>query len=294
MQDELLAIGQMLREAREAQGLTLAEVETRTKIATPVLAALEAGDTTRLPHPVYAKGFLRSYAVLLGLDAGELAVRFARAYPAPEELEEAPEERASHIRVTVRQPGDPPPWRAPLRYLVLGLAAVVVTVGGWYGFQWYLLPQFTALRQVVTSAPHPTNIPSEANPLPSAPTGEAPAFVPKDPEPEAPAISGESPAAEVVPQEGPPQPGPREGLNLEGVKARTMRVEALANAWIQAKTDDKITDYFLRQGEHVELRFTSSLRLKLGNAAGVRLILDGRTFPVEAARPGEVRTITVP
>lgn len=282
-QDELQAIGQALREAREAQGLTLAEVEARTKIATPVLAALESGDTGRLPHPVYAKGFLRSYAALLGLDAAELGARFARAYPVPEEMDEAPEERAAHIRVTVRQPGDQP-WRPWLVRLGLGLAVVVLAVGGWFGFRWYILPQLVALRQAASSVAQPAATPpSEAAPAP-APQPAAPPLAP--PEPVEPPVNA-TPAA-PPPVETPPAPA------TEAPSVRVMRVEALANCWLQAKADDKVTDYFLRQGERVEIRFASSLRLKLGNAAGVRLTLDGRPFPVEATRPGEVRTITVP
>ncbi|MDK2872278.1 MAG: cytoskeleton protein RodZ [Desulfomicrobiaceae bacterium] len=323
MQEELQAIGQILREAREAKGLSLAEVEARTKISIPVLGALEEGDTSRLPHPVYAKGFLRSYAGLLGLDGTDLCARFARAYPVPDEMEDAPEERAAHIRVTVRHPEDEDRWRPWAVRVAGGLVAVVVAVGGWYGFQWYILPQVVALRQAATLVTQPANetvpaasstlpAPQETSPTPGA-SADAPVVHRENASLNASAASEEEvlqavpPAAANASSEKAFSPGSTsEGTSLEettpapqsqssqAVTLRIMRVEATADCWMQAKTDDKVTDYFLRQGERVDLRFASSLRLKLGNAAGVRLWLDGQAFPVGETRPGEVRTISVP
>lgn len=70
------SLGQLLRDARVHQGLGLDDVERATHIRTKHLAALEAGDLQALPSPVQARGFLRNYARLLGLDADELGARF--------------------------------------------------------------------------------------------------------------------------------------------------------------------------------------------------------------------------
>ncbi|HHX51781.1 MAG TPA: helix-turn-helix domain-containing protein [Clostridia bacterium] len=66
-------VGRLLRQAREDLGLTLAEVEARTKIRSRYLEALEEGQHDVLPGKVYALGFLRNYARFLGMDA-ELVV----------------------------------------------------------------------------------------------------------------------------------------------------------------------------------------------------------------------------
>lgn len=326
MQEELQAIGEILREAREARGLTLAEVEVRTKISIPVLTALEEGDARRLPHPVYAKGFLRSYVAVLGLDAGDLCDRFARAYPVPDEMQDAPEERAAHIRVTVRHPEGEDRWRPWVMRLAGGLVTVVVAVGGWYGFQWYILPQVVALRQAATLVTQPANEtaleksvanetvqgPGSNTTLPvlqgtnstlapgkTAPMDGASHNTPR----EAPTASEKFSSPAERPMDATSDP---HGAALEDAasasqqepppdqKLRTMRVEAVSDCWLQATVDDKVKDYFLRQGERVEVRFASSLRLKIGNAAGVRLWLDGQAFPVGDTRPGEVRTVSVP
>ncbi|MHB8958968.1 MAG: helix-turn-helix domain-containing protein [Candidatus Limnocylindrales bacterium] len=54
--------------AREHKGVDLLRAERETKIRARYLAALEAGDYGDLPGSVYTKGFLRNYALYLGLD----------------------------------------------------------------------------------------------------------------------------------------------------------------------------------------------------------------------------------
>lgn len=59
--------GQRLRAAREAAGLSVAEVAERLKMPIRVVESLEAEDWNRLGAPVFIRGQLRSYARLLGL-----------------------------------------------------------------------------------------------------------------------------------------------------------------------------------------------------------------------------------
>ncbi|MCB9421841.1 MAG: helix-turn-helix domain-containing protein [Ardenticatenaceae bacterium] len=68
--------GHILREARENKGLTLADVQDKTRINARFLAALEQGNYDRLPTPVHVRGFLRNYARFLGLDPQPLVERY--------------------------------------------------------------------------------------------------------------------------------------------------------------------------------------------------------------------------
>jgi Helix-turn-helix domain len=65
----LFEIGNSLREARLRQELDLARAEAETKIRARYLEALEEEDFDQLPGETYIKGFLRTYADYLGLDA---------------------------------------------------------------------------------------------------------------------------------------------------------------------------------------------------------------------------------
>ena len=64
-----LHAGEQLRVAREAAGLTQADVAERLKMPLRVVRSLEDEDWSRLGAPVFVRGQLRSYARLLGIDA---------------------------------------------------------------------------------------------------------------------------------------------------------------------------------------------------------------------------------
>ena len=65
-------VGERLRQAREARGLTLQEAAGEVRVVVPYLEALESGDEARLPSAVQARGFLRLYADFLGLSTEEM------------------------------------------------------------------------------------------------------------------------------------------------------------------------------------------------------------------------------
>jgi hypothetical protein len=71
-----LAIGDVLKQARQRAGLDIGAVEEATKIRTRYLRALEAEEWDAPPGDVYTKSFLRTYAQLLGLDAEALVDEF--------------------------------------------------------------------------------------------------------------------------------------------------------------------------------------------------------------------------
>jgi cytoskeleton protein RodZ len=61
-------LGDTLRDARQARGISLETAERETKIRAKYISALEDDNLAGLPGPVYARGFLRNYAAYLGLD----------------------------------------------------------------------------------------------------------------------------------------------------------------------------------------------------------------------------------
>lgn len=75
-------IGPILEKKRLEKGLSLKEVEQATKIRTRYLEGLEREDPTSLPDPVYARGFLKTYANFLGLNGEQLSREF-RDHRAP-------------------------------------------------------------------------------------------------------------------------------------------------------------------------------------------------------------------
>jgi cytoskeleton protein RodZ len=89
-------LGQFLRTKRESLGLSLDEVQERTKIRKRYLIALENGDWSILPGNVYGRGFVRSYAEVLGLDGLELLQKY---------LDMPPEADAEDVQGNIHQQG---------------------------------------------------------------------------------------------------------------------------------------------------------------------------------------------
>ena len=71
-------VGERLAAARELKGVDLHRAERDTKIRIRYLAALERGDFRDLPGTVYTKGFLRNYAIYLGLDPEDVLRQWRR------------------------------------------------------------------------------------------------------------------------------------------------------------------------------------------------------------------------
>lgn len=67
-------LGDLLRQKRQEMNLSLKEAESATSIRSSYLQAIEDGQADKLISPIYAQGFLRQYAIFLGLD-GEALVR---------------------------------------------------------------------------------------------------------------------------------------------------------------------------------------------------------------------------
>lgn len=69
-------LGEELLRARKSFNLSLKAVERKTGIAEKYLAALENGDWEIIPGEVYAKNWLKKYALFLGFDWVEVKERF--------------------------------------------------------------------------------------------------------------------------------------------------------------------------------------------------------------------------
>ncbi len=70
--------GQTLREAREARSMSVAEVAQELKISRQAVERLEQGQYDSLPGDTFARGYIRSYARLMGMDPARLALAFDR------------------------------------------------------------------------------------------------------------------------------------------------------------------------------------------------------------------------
>ena len=84
-------LGETLRTARIEKNITFEDAERVTRIPRKYLEALELENFGILPAPVYARGFLRSYASYLGLEPKDLLPFFPVGHVEEPVLESLPE-----------------------------------------------------------------------------------------------------------------------------------------------------------------------------------------------------------
>jgi cytoskeleton protein RodZ len=259
-----LGIGDRLRNAREAKGLSLEAVEERTRIRAAYLRALEDETFERLPGPAYVKGFLRTYATALGLD------------PAPllEALPPEPTATPSLIGVRgVEIPIEPAVPRSPLRRaaMVLGLAlllgAVVVGVVGYMQLRAFDAP---VPPEAVAPPPGHPPVPEPPRPAPApAPSRPAPVELPPDAERERPIA-----------------------LPAGGV---TVELRANGESWIRVTADGE-TAFQGIVGPGTVRRFHGDRRVtvRVGNAPAVEVIVNGRPYTPPPRRQVWEQTFAAP
>lgn len=119
-------LGELLRRAREEKELTLKEVENATSIRISCLQAIEEGRVSQLISPVYAQGFVKQYALFLGLNGDQLLEEYKGSLGKTEQQEFAygigTLESRGHPAASSR-------WVSPLLYLLVVAAMGAI---GWY------------------------------------------------------------------------------------------------------------------------------------------------------------------
>ncbi|MBO9622123.1 MAG: helix-turn-helix domain-containing protein [Sphingomonas sp.] len=154
-------VGEKLRAAREAQGLDLSEIASRTRIPQRHLEAIESGNYAGLPSVTYALGFAKAYARAVGAD--EVAIgRELR-----QELGDNPERAAPVPSYEMQDPKRVPPRGLAWAGLIVALL-VLAGVALWYG---------TSLFRGEAPLP-PETLPIEANEATPAPAADANATAP--------------------------------------------------------------------------------------------------------------------
>ncbi|RQD75410.1 MAG: helix-turn-helix domain-containing protein [Candidatus Syntrophonatronum acetioxidans] len=122
-------LGKTLKEAREEKGLTYEEVFEKTKIQPRYLKALEEGNLDVFPGEVYARGSLRNYARILGLDEKMVLNEYYQHrghYSEALSREKKSREKPLYTK-------DDSIWKN----LVIGILAIVLLFAGIQGYQYY-------------------------------------------------------------------------------------------------------------------------------------------------------------
>lgn len=161
--------GDRLRLAREAAGLSLADVATRTRITQRHLSAIEKSDFSELPGRTYVTGFARAYARAVDLPEAEVGAAVRR------ELEE--DAYGARPLYEAYEPTDPA--RLPTARMTWTLVIIALLLASAYGVWRFLsVEPGEALIAAQNRAADASEAPqSEATVAPTTKTGATPAAV---------------------------------------------------------------------------------------------------------------------
>jgi len=320
------SIGETLRRERLRRNLDLDQISRELKISSRFLEAIEEERFDRLPAGVFAKSFVRQYARLLQLDEEELTSQVQRAIepePSPLKAIENWQPQVPEIHVPRVEEwetlGDRNrfKWSASLPALAL-VVAVMLVCSGVYSF-WlrsrHPAPPVThaAIPTPQPQAQQPPAAPPDTPAQPPAPNNEtASAPAPQaSPAPATPASGNEhreansadrptpdalaggtgptglagptGPAAPPKPDEQAAAPNPNATVHVELTTDEPV--------WVLARADGKfLFSGTIEPNQKRVVEATGTLVLRLGNAGGVNITLNGKPIGTVGAK-GQVREV---
>ncbi|MFN8007235.1 MAG: DUF4115 domain-containing protein [Terriglobia bacterium] len=302
-----MSLGADLKRERELRGISLQEISNATKISPRLLESLEADQFDNLPGGIFRKAFLRSYAKYLGMNEEQVIHEYTLAFesvvPAADEKQPAPRAKRDSNRS---------------RFMLV--TGFLVLLGGILAFLFYLKPlklfshktepptiQVSTPNETAGAEHHPSTelhgvVPAKVE----FPTGITP-----PPVASADAGGGVSPAANQPPSQAPgsnlqlkvlgelaKKPEPQSTLQGSPDQSVTessneMSLEATDPSWISVSSgENKIFAGMLQPKEIKKFPLQSPLRVVLGNAGGIKIMVNGQSL-APLGKPGERRTLDI-
>jgi cytoskeleton protein RodZ len=275
--DERETLGKFLKNQRESKKISLKEVSKNTRVREHILRAIEEDQNDLLPPATYVKGFLIAYAKYLRLDPNDVLLRYEDALKGAPAVPPPPpplQPLASRQKISSPQKPKPKPralWNRNQIWVVVGV--IVASFALFYFF-----------------SPFPSKPPIE--PLPQRSVEEKPSIAPFPPA----AATNRSPERKTVAEERKPltsSPPVTTAPSAQEKKALSLQLKAAEETWVSVQVDDQPEkEMTLKPGEGVPVQASNRIRMKIGNAGGLDLILNGRPLG-KFGKSGEVVTLVI-
>lgn len=311
------SLGEHLKRERELKGITLRHISDVTKVPMRYLAALEENRFDVLPPEAFTKGFLRSYAMCVGLDPDEIILMYKQY------IEGLHRPRAVPNAAQVSRPQPPAPAvPTPTKMSPVGSPKFVITLLCLFlvvAVSFFLFIHSRAMRgennlamRVVKKQvdarrgpnPQPTKPgTTSTTPRASVPGEEAPTAGPALP------LSAGSPETEakaVLPAKqeraGSPSPGmqpvvhePATGAADHGpAKNLALTITAKEQTWIQAVIDGtERKEALLPAGSQVTWYAAEKFIFVVGNVRGTEMSLNGTEIRLPEGHQNVLRDFVV-
>lgn len=277
----LTGLGELLREAREAKGYSLDDLQSITKIQKRYLSGIEKEDYSSMPGAFYARAFIKQYAEAVDLDPQEVLSLYKEDQPSPEVKaeEEVTPLRARHRRV---RSNNAMKQMMPKLFFAIIIIAVIVIVA--------LLMKWTM------------NDKGENSPVADFPDDNKVTVQQKEP-PKPPVVEEEREEEEEIEEEVEEEPvieqkvevvsvaGDTTTYRLSEVEQFKLRIELSGESWVSILTEnqEELTPggaKVLNDGDVVDLDVTehSQVRLRLGRTNDAKVFINDELLEYELER----------
>ena len=286
-------IGDTLRRERLRRNLELPQIAQELKISSRFLQAIEEERFDKLPATVFAKNFVRQYALLLELDGEELALQAQRLLEArtvapelpPAFKPDMPEIPLDNVKPWDASGANRSSGSSWITAAALFVAAMLVCSGAYW---WWERPHPQAVAQVVPPpAPKVVELPAP-QPAAARPADAAPASTS--------ATQSETPVQTPAPQQVAAPVTPAAESNAHA--AVRVEITAIDAVWVRARVNGKyLFSATLQPHQTRNVDTDDAVELLLGNAGGASIALNGKPlslvgFPSGTIGPkGQVRVV---
>jgi len=281
-------LGAILTRAREKLSLSQKDIASRLNLKEEYIVALDANDFDKLPAPTYVRGYIRSYARSLNLNADSLINLY-------EGIAEAPPEILPDVKPTVQASSRDKPVKA-VTYLVT-LTLVILIIAWWQG-QHIVSTDFFAINTKTSSGgKYPGGFTYTFDVINHPDTVEVSAIDEldgsglKNMKIVDLAKTSESKPDDILSIEDSLNLNTQKNLNALA-NSDTLKMELTAESWVEVYDilGEKLYRGLAKPGEKISIIGTAPLSVKLGNARAVSVNFNGKAFDTsEYTRAGVAR-----
>lgn len=280
--------GRALRQARLDLRLTPEEVAKQLHLAPRQILALEGDDYDNLPQSTYVRGYLRSYALLLGLSPDPILESYGRMrVTAPPRLGREPNPHAENHEGQVRS-----------ATYVVGALVLVLIIAWWQGRDDSSRNPPDGYTQIMPADPANETPPAtESAPTPSAPETPPPVVTTPTSPADVPTPTPETPPRAAAPAT--PHPVPPAALTPATPSANEPRARVVLQAeqesWAEVRDarQNRLLYETVPAGRLVALEGVPPFSVFLGNADGVLVYIDGEAYDARRHKRGTTARFTL-
>ncbi len=288
--------GQVLRLQREELKLSIQEIAKRIHLDVKIIEAIENDSSEGMPSAIYVRGYLRSYAKVVGADADEIIKLYNADSPPP------PPEILPEVKPPSQVSSNDKPVKAFTYLITLGLVLLLLI---WYQSNFVVNTQKSNEQLNTETSINGTDITYKIINHPGSwqsPNNNMAEGVDIEPTTSLLSITNDISELEVYDEEQTVETTPTErsddnsSLSVSGQGPDTIDMKLTSDSWIEIndKNNNRLFHDLALAGKEYSISGTAPLTVLLGFSKGVSIKFNGKPFDAEPYSRAGIARFTLP